>query len=158
MMNKNTALIFAVLSGISFGSVGVFVRIFTRAGFDNILILAARVLPAVLILLILFLVFDRSLLKIRIRDIWIFACAGILGTTGMNIFFNESVTRIPLSLTAVLLCLTPAVVMLFSAVIFIEANGYEAAGGGRSSTIDGPWNKESREDYLTEVQIPVRKK
>ena len=46
-MNKNTALIFAVLSGISFGSVGVFVRIFTRAGFDNISILAARVLPAV---------------------------------------------------------------------------------------------------------------
>lgn len=120
MMNKNTALIFAVLSGISFGSVGVFVRIFTRAGFDNISILAARVLPAVLILLILFLVFDRSLLKIRIRDIWIFACAGILGTTGMNIFFNESVTRVPLSLTAVLLCLTPAVVMLFSAVIFKE--------------------------------------
>ena len=30
--------------------------------------------------------------------------------------------------------------------------------GGRSSTIGGPWNKESREDYLTEVQIPVRKK
>ena len=41
---------------------------------------------------------------------------------------------------------------------WIEANRYEAAGGGRSSTIDGPWNKESREDYLTEVQIPVRKK
>ena len=38
----------------------------------------------------------------------------------MNIFFNESVTRVPLSLTAVLLCLTPAVVMLFSAVIFKE--------------------------------------
>ena len=80
------------------------------------------------------------------------------GDNRYEYFFNESVTRIPLSLTAVLLCLTPAVVMLFSAVIFIEANGYEAASGGRSSTIDGPWNKESREDYLTEVQIPVRKK
>lgn len=117
-MNKNTALIFAVLSGISFGSVGVFVRIFTGAGIDNISILSARVLPAVLILLIIFLVFDRSLLKIRIKDLWIFAGAGILGTTGMNIFYNESVTRVPLSLTAVLLCLTPAVVMIFSAVIF----------------------------------------
>ena len=69
MMNKNTALIFAVISGISFGSVGVFVRIFTRAGFDNISILAARVLPAVLILLILFLVFDRSLLTRREQEI-----------------------------------------------------------------------------------------
>ena len=68
-MNKNTALIFAVLSGISFGSVGVFVRIFTRAGFDNISIFAARVLPAVLILLILFLVFDRSLLTRRKQEI-----------------------------------------------------------------------------------------
>ena len=40
---------------------------------------------------------------------------------------------------------------------WIEANGYEVAGDGRSNTIDGPWNKKSREEYLTEVQIPVRK-
>ncbi len=41
---------------------------------------------------------------------------------------------------------------------WIKANGYEAAGGGRSSTINGPWNRENSEEYLTEVQIPVRKK
>ena len=31
-MNRNIALFFAVLSGISFGSVGVFVRVFSKAG------------------------------------------------------------------------------------------------------------------------------
>ena len=41
---------------------------------------------------------------------------------------------------------------------WIKANGYQVAGGGRSSTINGPWNRGSREDYLTEVQIPVTKK
>ena len=119
-MNRNIALFFAVLSGISFGSVGVFVRVFSKAVLDNISIMALRVLPAAIILFILLFAFDRTLLKVRFKDIWIFACAGILGTTGMNIFYNESVTKVPLSLTAVLLCLTPAVVMLFSVVLFKE--------------------------------------
>lgn len=119
-MNKNTALLFAVLSGIAFGAVGVFVRIFSAAGINNISILALRVVPAVMIMLICFYIYDKNILKIKIKDIWIFACAGILGTTGMNIFYNEAVMRISLSLTAVLLCLTPAIVMLFSSAIFDE--------------------------------------
>lgn len=41
---------------------------------------------------------------------------------------------------------------------WIESSEYEVLGGGRSSTIDGPWNRDSREDYLTEVQIPVIKR
>lgn len=40
---------------------------------------------------------------------------------------------------------------------FIEENGYEIAGNIRESYIDGIWNKESKEDWLTEIQIPVKK-
>lgn len=41
---------------------------------------------------------------------------------------------------------------------FIEENGYEIDGNIRESYIDGVWNKESEEEWLTEIQIPVYKK
>lgn len=40
---------------------------------------------------------------------------------------------------------------------FIDENGYEICGNIRESHIDGVWNKESPKDWLSEVQIPIRK-
>lgn len=41
---------------------------------------------------------------------------------------------------------------------WIEDNNYEVVGYPRESYIDGIWNKESEEEWLTEIQIPVRYK
>lgn len=38
---------------------------------------------------------------------------------------------------------------------YAEQNGYRVAGLARECYIDGIWNKESEEDWLTEVQLPV---
>lgn len=40
---------------------------------------------------------------------------------------------------------------------FIEENGYEISGNIRESYIDGVWNKETEAEWLTEIQIPVKK-
>lgn len=40
---------------------------------------------------------------------------------------------------------------------FIDENGYEICGNIRESYIDGVWNKEKPEEWLTEIQIPVRR-
>ncbi|MCF2661727.1 GyrI-like domain-containing protein [Pseudoflavonifractor phocaeensis] len=40
----------------------------------------------------------------------------------------------------------------------IEENGYEIAGEIRESYIDGVWNKEDESQWLSEIQVPVRKK
>lgn len=40
---------------------------------------------------------------------------------------------------------------------FIEENGYEICGNIRESYIDGVWNQDSEEEWLSEIQIPVRK-
>ena len=39
----------------------------------------------------------------------------------------------------------------------LEENGYEIAGTIRESYIDGVWNKETEKEWLTEIQIPVKK-
>lgn len=47
----------------------------------------------------------------------------------------------------------------YGAVVkWIESNGYEITNLPRESFIDGIWNKESPEDWLTEIQFPIRKK
>ncbi|WP_303868493.1 MerR family transcriptional regulator [Acetobacterium wieringae] len=40
---------------------------------------------------------------------------------------------------------------------WVENNGYEITDNPRESYIDGAWNKDSAEDWLTEIQFPVRK-
>lgn len=44
-----------------------------------------------------------------------------------------------------------------AAIKYAEDNGYEIIDSVRESYIDGLWNKDSEEDWLTEIQIPVKK-
>jgi len=41
---------------------------------------------------------------------------------------------------------------------WMEQNGYERSMPDRESFIDGIWNKENPEDWLTEIQIPIKHK
>lgn len=40
---------------------------------------------------------------------------------------------------------------------YIEENGYEIAGEIRESYIDGVWNKDDESQWLSEIQIPIRR-
>jgi len=44
------------------------------------------------------------------------------------------------------------------AVKWTEQNGYRISGFLRESYIDGMWNKENIDEWLTEIQVPVEKK
>lgn len=39
---------------------------------------------------------------------------------------------------------------------YAEDNEYDVAGLSRECYIDGIWNKESVEDWLTEIQLPIK--
>lgn len=41
---------------------------------------------------------------------------------------------------------------------YIEENGYEIAGEIRESYIDGIWNKDDESQWLSEIQVPVKRK
>ena len=41
---------------------------------------------------------------------------------------------------------------------YIEENGYEIAGEIRESYIDGVWNRDDESEWLSEIQIPVKRK
>lgn len=41
---------------------------------------------------------------------------------------------------------------------WIEKNGYQISGSPRENYIDGIWNKQSEDDWLTELQVPIIRK
>lgn len=117
---KRFALIFAIIAGIMWGSTGPFVRVLTAGGLSNATIFFARVLIATIILFVGIMIFDRSLFRIRLKDIWIFLVHSCLATVCLNLFYNISITHMSLSLAAVLLALSPIYVVIIAAFLFKE--------------------------------------
>jgi drug/metabolite transporter (DMT)-like permease len=117
---KRMMWLLPLLAGVSWGSVGIFVRILTAAGMDNPTVLSSRMMGAALLLFVGMLVHDRSLLRMRPRDGGVFVAAGLLGMLGLNFCYNEAINRLTLSLAAVLLSLAPVFVLLWAAVLFRE--------------------------------------
>lgn len=117
---KKVILLLPILAGIMFGSVGVFVRTLSANGMDNVTILFLRVAFASLAMFIGIMIYDRTLLKIKLKDGILFVGTGILGMMCLNLCYNEAINRLSLSLAAVLLSTAPVFVMFLAAIIFKE--------------------------------------
>ena len=117
---KKLMLVIPVMSGVLWGSAGIFVRTLSAFGFDNFTIITSRFLLAAVILFVGIMAVDRSMLKVRPKDIWIFAMSGIFGMLGLNLCYNQAINQISLSLAAVLLSMSPIFVMILAAVILRE--------------------------------------
>ena len=75
---------------------------------------------SVVLMFIFFLMRDRSLLKIKLRDIWMFIGTGIFSLTFFSYCYFTSIVRSGAAVAVVLLYTSPIFVMLMSAVVFKE--------------------------------------
>lgn len=119
MKNKISTLL-PIIAGALWGSVGVFVRGFTKGNIDNVSILVIRVLFAAIMMFVFIAIKNNSLLKINLKDVWIFVCGGIVAMFGMNFCYNNAINSLSLSLAGVLLALSPVFVMFLAAILFKE--------------------------------------
>lgn len=108
-------------AGSLWGIISVFVRQLHAAGFDSMQVVAVRVTLAALLLFFYLLVKDRSLLKIRIKDIPLFLGTGLLSITFFNFCYFEAIEVIGgAAVPALLLYTAPVFVMLLSLLLFRE--------------------------------------
>lgn len=117
---KKAGMLLPVIAGVMWGSAGVFVRTFDQFGFDNQTIIVSRSVTASILLLIGMMIVDRSMFRIELRDFWIFLGCGLMGVVGLNLCYNAAVTKLTLSLAAVLLSLSPIFVMILAAIFLKE--------------------------------------
>lgn len=112
--------IMPIISGICFGSAGIFVRELSE-NMNSTSIISSRVVIAILLLGLWIAVYHPDYFKIKLKDIWIFVGAGIIGTLGLNICYNFSINELSLSLSAVLIALSPIFVIIFAFILFHES-------------------------------------
>ncbi len=117
---KKIMVILPVLAGVLWGSAGIFVRNYNAFGFDNCTMIFIRTLTATVLLFAGILIVDRSMLRIRLSSIWIFAACGLFGVIGLNLCYNEAMVRLNLSLAAVLLSTSPVFVMILASIVLKE--------------------------------------
>lgn len=109
-----------ILAGVLWGIISLFVRSLYDAGLDALQISALRLSVAAVSFLLALLLGKRSLLKIRLRDIWMFFCTGIVSVVLFNTLYFYTTVNSQASVAVVLLYTSPAFVILFSALIFRE--------------------------------------
>lgn len=112
--------IMPIISGICFGSAGIFVRELSE-NMNSTSIISSRILIAILLLGLWIAVRYPMNFRIKLKDSWIFVGAGVLGTLGLNLCYNFSINELSLSLAAVLIALAPIFVMIFAFFMFNEA-------------------------------------
>ena len=118
--NQIRGILFVILAGVCWGSIGLFIRRFNAAGLYSMDMVVLRSVSTCLFLFLFLLFYDRSLLKIRLRDIWCFLGTGIVSMVFFNYCYFTLISLSSLSVAAVMLYTAPVFVMLLSAFLFHE--------------------------------------
>ena len=119
-MKKYNAVFSVILAGVLWGLIGIFIKKLAGFGFDSIQIAFIRMLIASVSFTLFILIKDRSLLKINIKDIWMFIGTGIISVSLFNICYFYTIIHSEASLAVVLLYTSPVFVVLISALLFKE--------------------------------------
>lgn len=117
---KKIAPFLVLLAGILWGTIGFFVRVLNAAGLSSMEIVMIRAVTTTILLFVYLAVTDKSLLKIRLKDVWCFFGTGICSIVFFNYCYFKTISMTSLSVAAVLLYTAPAIVMLLSALLFHE--------------------------------------
>ena len=87
---------------------------------DNPTIVFTRTSIGTVLMLVLVLIVDKNIIKIRIADVPVVIGISLSGSIILMIFYNIAVVELTLSLAAVLLSLSPVFVLIVSALVFKE--------------------------------------
>ena len=117
---KKLSFIFIILAAMMWGVIGIFTRILAVAGLNSIQIVAVRSIFSAVIMCIFIFFKDKSLFKIKLKDIWMFIGTGVLSLTFFNFCYFNAINVLDLSIASVLLYTAPCFVMIMSAFVFKE--------------------------------------
>jgi hypothetical protein len=119
-MNKNLYSVMIVLGAVLWGMISLFSTPLKENGIYPSTIVTIRSFGAVILLWIVFGIKDRKLLKINIKDIWIFAGTGIISFTFFNWCYFIALEQTTTAVAVVLLYTSPIFIIILSAILFKE--------------------------------------
>ena len=117
---KKLAPFLVILAGCLWGTMGIFVRHLNAIGLEAMEIVEARAVLTAVSMFAALVVFRRDLLRVNIRDLWVFAGGGIVSVILFNFCYFQTIQRASLSTAAILLYTSPVFVLLLSVPLFGE--------------------------------------
>lgn len=114
------SLLFVVIAGVLWGLMSIFVKGLNEAGFSSIQIMMIRSLISSVLLGAFIFIKDRNLFKIKIKDIWMFLCTGIVSLAFFSVCYFSTIVECGASVAVVLLYTSPVFVLVLSAFFFRE--------------------------------------
>ena len=118
---KTKAYLYIITAAVCWGLIGLFVRTLAAHGFSSMQMVALRSLAAAICVTLPLLRSGRAFLRIRLRDLWLFAGTGICSLVFFNYCYFNAMQQTSLAVAALLLYTAPVFVMLMSLVCFGEA-------------------------------------
>ncbi|MBQ9859709.1 MAG: EamA family transporter [Clostridia bacterium] len=112
--------LFVVLAGCLWGTTGLFIKELNMAGLTSMQICELRAAITALVMLLLTVCIKPSLLRIRLRDIWIFLGSGVGSILFFNYCYFNAIQASGMAVAATLLYTSPVFVMLLSLPLFGE--------------------------------------
>ena len=117
---KKLAPFLVILAGCLWGTMGIFVRHLNAIGLEAMEIVEARAVLTAAAMFAALGLFRRDLLRVNIRDLWVFAGGGIVSVILFNFCYFQTIQRASLSTAAILLYTSPVFVLLLSVPLFGE--------------------------------------
>lgn len=109
-----------ILAGIFWGSQGIFVNQLGKMALSSMDIAGVRVAGTGVVIFLVIVLVKRELLKIKIKDIWVFIGSGLLSIICFNCFYYQAIQITSMAMAAVLLYISPAVVAVLSCIFLRE--------------------------------------
>lgn len=117
---KNKALFAVLAAGTFWGTMGFFARNLYAAGFGPLEVAQTRITTGLVLVGLYLLFFNRSQLKIKLRDLWCFLGTGIVSLLLFSVCYFSALNYTSLAVAAILLYTAPFFVMLMSLFLFKE--------------------------------------
>ena len=117
---KNKALAAVLAAGTFWGTMGFFARSLYAAGFGPLEVAQTRITTGLVFVGLYIFLFNRSLFKVKLKDIWCFLGTGIVSLLLFSTCYFSALNYTSLAVAAILLYTAPFFVMLLSLLLFKE--------------------------------------
>lgn len=116
----NFYILSTVLAGMLWGIISIFLKNLVNAGFTSMQVLATRSVLSALFMFIFLLFKNKKLLKIELRDLWMFVGTGVISLTFFSVCYFHTIIESGSGVAVILLYTSPVFVLLLSALLFKE--------------------------------------
>lgn len=119
-MNDKISSLAVIVAAVLWGMISLYSTPLKLAGISAQSIVAIRSFGAVALLWIFFGIKDRELLKIRLKDIWMFVGTGIISFAFFNLCYFIALEQTTPAVAVILLYTSPVFIIILSAILFKE--------------------------------------